>query len=104
MTVTVRVDPSNFNYGLRQAKRLGGRFDGVSKLWTIPVGALCGMAPEHYSLLPVVAGYCDGQKIIARTAPAAKAQTKQCWECGGTFTYADCRRQGGDWQDGYCGC
>ncbi len=31
-------------------------------------------------------------------------ETKRCWECGCTFTYADCKRGGGDWGEGYCGC
>lgn len=33
-------------------------------------------------------------------------ETRTCWECGCTFTYAECRRNGGDWNEngGYCGC
>ena len=30
-------------------------------------------------------------------------QTKTCWECGGEFTYADCKANDGDWQDSHCG-
>lgn len=29
---------------------------------------------------------------------------KRCWECGGLFTYRDCRENEGDWHDSYCGC
>lgn len=32
------------------------------------------------------------------------AQTKRCWECGGSFTYQEAKRNGGDWADSYCGC
>lgn len=32
------------------------------------------------------------------------ADTKQCWECGRSFTYHDARSNGGDWSDSYCGC
>lgn len=30
--------------------------------------------------------------------------TKQCWECGRMFTYAECKKDDGDWIDSYCGC
>lgn len=36
--------------------------------------------------------------------PRAGGETKTCWECGCTFSYADCRANDGDWQDSYCGC
>jgi hypothetical protein len=35
---------------------------------------------------------------------SGNAETKQCWECGCSFTYHDARSNGGDWQDSYCGC
>ena len=31
-------------------------------------------------------------------------ETKQCWECGRTFTLRDSRAHDGDWNDSYCGC
>lgn len=31
-------------------------------------------------------------------------QTQTCWECGCEFTYAQCKRDGGDWEQSYCGC
>lgn len=31
-------------------------------------------------------------------------EKRQCWECGGMFTYADAKRNGGDWSESYCGC
>ena len=55
-----------------------------------------------------------GKHINCANAPAATptakpnakrpAPTKHCWECGCTFTYADCKKNGGDWSDSYCGC
>ncbi len=30
--------------------------------------------------------------------------TKECWECGCKFTWADSKTNGGDWSEGYCGC
>ncbi len=32
------------------------------------------------------------------------AEKRVCWECGGTFTYAQCKANDGDWSDNYCGC
>jgi hypothetical protein len=40
----------------------------------------------------------------AQPATRRKPETKVCWECGGIFTFADCKRNGGDWYDSYCGC
>lgn len=34
----------------------------------------------------------------------ATGETKTCWECGCTFTYAQCKASDGDWSDSYCGC
>lgn len=30
--------------------------------------------------------------------------TQTCWECGREFTYSQCKRDGGDWKESYCGC
>jgi len=53
----------------------------------------------------------DGQTAQRSSSPRRSGpprsggdQVKRCWECGCTFTYADARRNGGDWQDSYCGC
>lgn len=27
-----------------------------------------------------------------------------CWECGCEFTWKECKRDGGNWSDNYCGC
>lgn len=37
-------------------------------------------------------------------ASRARAPKKRCWECGCEFTYADAKRNEGDWSDSYCGC
>jgi hypothetical protein len=31
-------------------------------------------------------------------------QTQICWECGSDFTWRECQRDGGDWEESYCGC
>jgi hypothetical protein len=38
--------------------------------------------------------------------PRMAPEKRRCWECGCEFTYADCKRNGGDWNEngGYCGC
>lgn len=44
---------------------------------------------------------------IATKASAPKPEeieSKNCWECGFTFSKADCQRMGGDWSEGWCGC
>lgn len=38
------------------------------------------------------------------TESAPVEATKNCWECGQTFTQDQCWRQDGDWSEGYCGC
>lgn len=40
----------------------------------------------------------------AKNGPSENEPTKVCWECGGSFTAFDARRNGGDWKDSYCGC
>lgn len=67
-----------------QLRGLGGRWDAAEKVWKLP--------PEKLAA---------AQKILAEMP---QEETKQCWECGGTFTYAECKRNGGDWNDDYCGC
>ena len=58
-------------------------------------------------------GKHEGEQVaIATVAPrrfggsngGSSGATKRCWECGCAFTYAECKRNDGDWQDGYCGC
>jgi len=57
-----------------------------------------------------VAAYIEtiDRSTLAAVAPAPvkTAETKTCWECGCAFTYAQCRRNDGDWNEngGYCGC
>ena len=47
-----------------------------------------------------------GKTGVIQPKPVYKPETKRCWECGCEFTYAECRRNGGDWNEngGYCGC
>lgn len=41
-------------------------------------------------------------EILPKETP--KPEVRTCWECGCEFTYADCKRNDGDWGDNYCGC
>ncbi len=61
--------------------------------------------------VPHCYGYLEEKKAEgqASTPQVSKpqrgnAQTKQCWECGRRFTYADAKANDGDWNDSYCGC
>ena len=42
----------------------------------------------------------------AEKEAAFPPETHTCWECGREFTYAECKKWGGDWNEngGYCGC
>lgn len=42
---------------------------------------------------------------VKKSYPKYNSQaTQTCWECGCQFTYAQCKRDGGNWQESYCGC
>jgi hypothetical protein len=74
-----------------QLKAMGGRWNPDARFWTVP--------DERAD---------EARKLVA-SAPASRRSnggsvTKSCWECGRSFTYADAKRSGGDWQDSYCGC
>ena len=63
---------------------------------------VCRHAGNEYRLTPATK---------AEIAEAFSPETKRCTparsrECGCEFTYADCKRNGGDWNEngGYCGC
>jgi len=50
--------------------------------------------------------WVDADKLLPAFPVKARpgAETRQCWECGCSFTWADAQNQGGDWNDCYCGC
>jgi hypothetical protein len=68
-------------------KQMGAQWNGDIKAWVI--------APEKAAA---------AKAIIPTPTRRAAAPTKQCWECGRSFTYADAAKNHGDWADGYCGC
>ena len=44
---------------------------------------------------------------IAVKASAPKPEDlerKECWECGFNFNQTECKKLGGDWTEGWCGC
>ena len=55
VTVTVRVNPRDFARGVKYAKAFGGRFDGRTKLWTIPADRPELGALAAYGLILVAA-------------------------------------------------
>ena len=50
--------------------------------------------------------WVNRDKIVSPFSIKAKAgaETRQCWECGCLFTWADAQNNGGDWSESYCGC
>ena len=77
-------------------RKCGGHFEAGTPInWVKDQGSEHVTCPAQPAAAP----------IISRSSSARPAaQTKRCWECGGTFTYADAKRNDGDWQDSYCGC
>ena len=73
-----------------QLKALGGTWNPDIKAWMVP------------------SDKADEARRIVGAAPAKAAHnhgpTKTCWECGRRFTYFDCKRNDGDWNESYCGC
>ncbi len=65
-------------------KAMGGRWDPQQECWFVP----------------------RVQKMAADVlvGNASYEQTQFCYTCGRTFTFAECRQDGGDWQEGWCGC
>lgn len=55
---------------------------------------------------PPIQFWVDEDKLCEPPAPVRKEgeETKECWECGRSFTYRECRHAGGEWNDSYCGC
>ncbi len=72
-------------------KALGATWNGDKKAWMV-----AGEKAE------------EARKIVAAAGPARSfaggGETKNCWECGCRFSYAQARANGGDWGEGYCGC
>lgn len=50
--------------------------------------------------------WVDKSKLCAPPAPVRREgeETRTCWECGGQFTYRECKHDGGNWSEDYCGC
>lgn len=63
---------------------LGGVWDAKAKVWRV-----------------LVANKMMAENLVLN---APGPETKVCWECGREFTFNQCLNNGGDWQDGYCGC
>ncbi len=53
--------------------------------------------------------WIDENKLVDAPPPksaevSGAAENRQCWECGGFFTYRDAKEHGGEWSEDYCGC
>lgn len=81
-------------------KACGKPFDaGTTIEWTKDAGAKhvdCATAPAATTATPTAT---DKPKAKRPAGP-----TKRCWECGCSFSYSECKKNGGDWSDSYCGC
>lgn len=66
--------------------QFNARWDGVNKAWLV-----------HPDKLAAAQAIVDALK-------GTSSPTKRCWECGKEFTFAQAKRNGGDWRDSYCGC
>lgn len=91
--------------------------DAKLDFWaTIGDGAGQAVIIKTYHSRTVSDGY--GQRTVHQTlgsirefiAQAERDRTdpdverRRCWECGRLFSELECRSQGGDWNDSYCGC
>lgn len=66
--------------------QFNARWDGVSRTWLV--------APDNLA---------DAQRVVD-ALKGTSAPTKRCWECGKEFTFAQAKRNDGDWRESYCGC
>lgn len=84
----------------------GFRWDAERKGWWTQDAALAASMATRLnaspsSTMPVPRASASPAKP---SGPAKPPATKQCWECGCRFTYADAKSGGGDWSESYCGC
>ena len=78
----------------QQLAALGGKWDPTAKSWTVP-----DEKADQARAIVASAGPKPSNTNRTTSSPS-----KRCWECGRSFTFADSRRNGGDWSDSYCGC
>lgn len=58
----------------------------------------------EYQTVGGIRRFVAREKATPAGSGNSNGEMKQCWECGCSFTRADARRNGGDWQEGHCGC
>ena len=60
---------------------------------------------ENFGEKPV-AFWVDADKLCTPPPPIRRVneETRQCWECGCSFTYREAKANDGDWSESYCGC
>lgn len=66
--------------------QFNARWDGVNKAWLVH--------PDNLA----------SAQAIVDALKGTSSPTKRCWECGKEFTFAQAKRNDGDWRDSYCGC
>lgn len=52
-TVTVKLNPRDFNTGLRYAKKVGGKYNPADKTWDIPASRVELNAPASYGWIVI---------------------------------------------------
>ena len=67
-------------------QQFNARWDGDNKAWLV--------APDKLAAAQAIADALKG----------TSSPTKRCWECGCEFTFAQAKKNGGEWRDSYCGC
>ena len=67
-------------------QQFNARWDGDNKAWLV--------APDKLA----------AAQAIAVALKGTSSPTKRCWECGCEFTFAQAKKNGGEWRDSYCGC
>jgi hypothetical protein len=88
-TTTTKLYITGNTYPVKdQLRAMGARWDADAKAW------YCMKADIQ----------AKAQALVGTVPAKTGGETKRCWECGNTFTYADAKANNGDWKDSYCGC
>lgn len=87
------IQNANTTFTLRtELAAAGFVWNGDEKKWELPFSE--ANAEKVIAFL---------KKYDSKKLPS-EAGLQRCWECGSYFSYADCKRNDGNWNEGYCGC
>lgn len=85
----------------------GIKGDGLEEGDTVTVTTKAGVSKQIVvgKVIFMKESFCIAAIATKASAPKpVEIESKNCWECGFTFSKADCQRMGGDWSEGWCGC